>query len=314
MGADKTEFAARQVAIRLVVEECMSEDVCAEAIIARLALRLDRMLGSKQLARILRDTAPHFSKPERVRQAAGLLDRRPDVFATLQATGSAVQHRREGGETDAAVIMRLASSFDAAADISPAASVQLASLGDEARLSTATDEIVAWLGAQAFLGTERCVLDIGCGIGRFELALSGSFGRIVGIDISQRMIAIARKRCAELCNVELRQTSGFDLAGFEEASFDCVLAVDVFPYLVLAGVAEQAFSEIARVLKRPGWLALLSYSYRGSVLQDHTDLRRLAAAHGLQVLVDGEKPFRQWDGEAFLVAKTREQYRPVPVW
>ncbi|RUY64406.1 class I SAM-dependent methyltransferase, partial [Mesorhizobium sp. M7A.F.Ca.CA.001.05.1.1] len=86
-------------------------------------------------------------------------------------------------------------------------------------------------------------------------------------------------------------------------SFDCVLAVDSFPYLVLAGMAERHFEEIARVLKRPGWLALLNYSYRGSLFSDRDDIGRLAQAHQLRVLIDGEKPFRSWDGNAFLLAR-----------
>ncbi|WP_246696154.1 class I SAM-dependent methyltransferase [Mesorhizobium sp. SARCC-RB16n] len=199
--------------------------------------------------------------------------------------------------------MRLASSFDAAAAISGTASVQLASLGDEDRLSATTDEIVAWLEEQNFTGTSRNILDIGCGIGRFEHALSKSFNRMVGIDISSRMISIASERCVALRNVELRQTSGLDLAEFDDSSFDCVLAVDSFPYLVLAGMAERHFDEIARVLKRPGWLAVLNYSYRGSFFLDSADVSRLAEAHQLRVVINGEKPFRSWDGDAFLLTR-----------
>jgi SAM-dependent methyltransferase len=126
---------------------------------------------------------------------------------------------------------------------------------------------------------------------------------MVGVDISSRMISIARERCATLGNVELRQTSGLDLSDFGDASFDCVLAVDSFPYLMLAGVTERHFDEIARVLKRPGRLALLNYSYRGSLLLDRVDIHRLAERHEFQIIVDGEKPFRLWDGDAFLLAR-----------
>jgi ubiquinone/menaquinone biosynthesis C-methylase UbiE len=259
------------------------------------------------LAEIVLDVnASDSREAERLQQVAGLLRRNPGVFATLQATGAAVRHERGEGETDAAVVMRLASSFDAAAAISGVASVQLASLGNDEKLSATTDEIVAWLEAQEFPGIERAILDIGCGTGRFERALSRSFGRMVGIDISSRMISIAREQCAALGNVELRQTSGLDLSEFDDASFDCVLAVDSFPYLVLAGMAERHFNEIARVLKGPGRLALLNYSYRGSLFLDRADIGRLAEAHQLRVVIDGEKPFRSWDGDAFLFARCDE--------
>ncbi|TIP89728.1 MAG: class I SAM-dependent methyltransferase, partial [Mesorhizobium sp.] len=68
-------------------------------------------------------------------------------------------------------------------------------MGDEEKLSAATDEIAAWLEGQGFTGTDRDILDIGCGIGRFERALSHAAHRIVGIDISLEMIAVARRRC-----------------------------------------------------------------------------------------------------------------------
>ncbi|WP_457103149.1 class I SAM-dependent methyltransferase [Mesorhizobium sp. URHB0026] len=255
----------------------MADGVCAEAVVARLALHLQTGIRAAELAKIVLEIIPANARDaERLQEIAGLLRRKPDVFATLRATGAAVRHTRDEGETGAAVVTRLASSFDAAAAISETASVQLASLGDEERLSATTDEVVAWLKQQDFSGTHRDILDIGCGIGRFEHALSNSFNRMIGIDISSRMISIASERCAALGNVELRQTSGLDLSEFDDGSFDCVLAVDSFPYLVLAGMAEGHFDEIARVLKRPGWLALLNYSYRGSLSWDRADIGRLA--------------------------------------
>lgn len=303
MGLNVPGSAQRRRSVRLAVEDCMGDGVSAEAVLARLALYLPPTIGAAELAELMRKIRPaDTDEAEKLRKIAGLLRRKPGIFTMLRATGGAVRHERAKDETDAAVVTRLASSFDAAAAISGAASVQLASLGDEERLSATTDEIVAWLEALEFTGSDRNILDIGCGIGRFERALSKSFGRMVGIDISSRMISIASQQCAELSNVELRQTSGLDLTEFGDASFDCVLAVDSFPYLVLAGMAERHFEEIARVLKRPGWLALLNYSYRGSLFLDRADIGRLAQAHRLRVLIDGEKPFRLWDGDAFLLA------------
>lgn len=304
MIATGPKSAQRRTAMRSAVEDCMKDGVCAEAVIARLALYLQTRIGAAELAEIVLDIIPSVPQyADRLQEVAGLLRRNPSAFALLRATGAAVRHARDEDETDAAVVTRLASSFDAAAAISGTASVQLASLGDEDRLSGTTDEIAAWLKEQDFTGTGRDVLDIGCGIGRFEGALSNSFNRMVGIDISSRMISIASERCAALGNVEVRRTSGLDLTEFDDSSFDCVLAVDCFPYLVLAGMAERHFEEIARVLRQPGWLALLNYSYRGSLFLDRADISRLAEAHQLRVVINGEKPFRLWDGDAFLLAR-----------
>lgn len=295
----------------MVLAECMADGACVEAIIARLALRFESGIDAAELADVaLSMHSANLPKRDRLKRIAELLRHRPDIFALLRETGAAVRHERGEWETDAAVVKRLAAGFDAAAAISLAASVQLSSLGDEEKLTAATDEIVAWLERQGLTGADRDILDIGCGIGRFETALSSAAHRIVGIDISSKMISIARQRCASLRNVELRLTSGLDLADFGNASFDCVLAVDSFPYLVLAGLAERYFKEIARVLKMSGMAALLNYSYRGSPALDRADVCRLAEAHGMQVVVDGEKPFRLWDGNAFLLAASDGTLRP----
>lgn len=287
----------------------MADGACVEAIIARLALRFETGVDALELADVaLEMSSADLQKRDRLERIAELLRHRPDIFATLRETAAAVRHERDEWETDAAVVRRLAAGFDAAATISPAASVQLSSLGDEEKLAAATDEIAAWLERLGF--TDRDILDIGCGIGRFERALSHAVHRIVGIDISLEMISVARRRCAGLRNVDLRPTSGLDLADFNNASFDCVLAVDSFPYLVLAGLAERYFEEISRVLKPSGRAALLNYSYRGSPALDRADVHRLAEAHGMQVMVDGEKPFLLWDGNAFLLAASDGTLRP----
>lgn len=289
----------------------MADGAGVEAVIARLALRFETGIEAAELAKIAQNT--HSADPRntaKLQRIADLLRRRPEIFATLRKTGGAVRHERGEDETDDAVVKRLAAGFDAAAAISPAASVQLSSLGNEEKLSAATAEIVAWLERRGFTGTDRDILDIGCGIGRFEQALSALSHRIVGSDISPAMISIARRRCAGLGNVEFRPARGFDLADFCDASFDRVLAVDSFPYLVLAGLAEGHFVEIARVLKRPGMAALLNYSYRGSPALDRADVHNFANANGMQVLVDGEKPFRHWDGDAFLLTISGGTLRP----
>jgi SAM-dependent methyltransferase len=220
----------------------------------------------------------------------------------VRETAAAVRHRRDAGETNEAVVARLASSFDRAAAISPAASVALASMGDEEKLAAITDEIVAWLDGRHVLGRQRDILDIGCGIGRFEKALSPLARRVVGIDISAQMIALARRRCESAKNVEFQLSSGLDLSGHACESFDCVLAVDSFPYLVLAGLAERHMREAARVLRGPGDLVVLNYSY-GSPGRDVAQVRRLASSCGMVLQAGRRHPFRLWDGSAFHLTK-----------
>ncbi|CDX22619.1 Methyltransferase type 11 [Mesorhizobium sp. ORS 3324] len=289
---------------RRVLQDCMANGLSPEVTVARLALCLKPDIQAEELKNIAMEMGSHTPHQRGwLEEIATLLSCQADRFDNLRAAAACVIHERLSEETHEMTVARLACGFDKAAAISPAASVQLSSLGEEERLSAATAEITSWLEQQGIIGPDKTILDIGCGIGRFEYALCSRVRHIVGIDISCGMLAIARRRCAGLSNVELRQTSGLDLGEFEVASFDAILALDCFPYLVLAGIAEQHFSEMARVLRPAGKAAILNYSYRMSTALDACDIRRLAHMCAMDVIVDGEKPFRRWDGTAFLVRR-----------
>jgi SAM-dependent methyltransferase len=198
-------------------------------------------------------------------------------------------------------LARCQGAFDRMVRRSPEASVALYSLGNPEILAAATAEVVARLDAWGLLGAERAVLDIGCGIGRFEPALAPRVAAITGIDVSPAMVETARRRCAGLPNVRLLETSGRDLAAFAAQTFDLVLAVDSFPYLYAAGpdLVAAHVREAARVLRPGGDLVVLNLSYRGDIGADRRDAGRLAAEAGLDVLRSGTREFELWDGLTF---------------
>lgn len=191
--------------------------------------------------------------------------------------------------------------FDWSVEQSAEASVALYSLGNAAILDAATSEIVGVMREWNLVGRERSMLEIGCGIGRFEQALAADALSITGIDVSCNMVAAARVRCEGLANVSLLECSGRDLTQFTADSFDLVFAVDSFPYLFQSGMTlvEEHFREVARVLKPRGDFLILEFSYRNNLEADRSDVRRLAAAAGFNVLLDGAQPFAVWDGAAF---------------
>jgi ubiquinone/menaquinone biosynthesis C-methylase UbiE len=196
--------------------------------------------------------------------------------------------------------------FDRAVGRHAEASVALYALGNPALLREATAEIVRQMRDWELLGRGRDLLDIGCGIGRFEEALAGAAASVIGIDVSAGMVEAARTRCAGLPNVRLLQCSGRDLASFADASFDLVFSVDAFPYLVQSGMslAERHVAEAARVLRPGGDLLILNFSYRGDLAAVRADVARLAAASGVVVARDGARPFALWDGAAFHLRKS----------
>ncbi|HLJ72786.1 MAG TPA: class I SAM-dependent methyltransferase [Roseiarcus sp.] len=242
---------------------------------------------------------------ERLAALVALADGAPDAWALVRALASVVPHaaREEGSMADR--LAELAAAFDRAATLSPAASVALYSLGRPELLDAATADVVGYLETLGVIGPDRALLDIGCGVGRFERALAGKVARIVGLDISPAMVEIARRDCAGLANIDIRLCSGADLSGVADASMDCALAVDAFPYVVLAagGLPRRLFEEMARVLKPGGDVLIANYSYRADLAADPSDVARLAHLNGLVVLRSDERPFRSWDGRVFHLGK-----------
>jgi SAM-dependent methyltransferase len=194
-----------------------------------------------------------------------------------------------------------AAMFDAWVKRSEEASVALYSFGDAALLEVATAEVVELLDAWKLLGPDRVILQIGCGIGRFEAALSGRVQAAYGIDISAEMVAVAQRRCAALKNVHLMTCSGHDLMLFGSHLFDLVYAVDSFPYLHLSGseLVAKHFQDVHRVLRPGGSFVILNFSYRGSVENDRLEIEQLASQYRFEVLENGVNPFRVWDGLAW---------------
>ncbi|MFL5078966.1 MAG: class I SAM-dependent methyltransferase [Microvirga sp.] len=228
-----------------------------------------------------------------------LLDAHPAAFRTVKAVLDRVVHdgeARPAGET----VRALAAAFDEAARAAPEASVALYALGSPELLLAATAEIVAALRRWGVVARDRSMLEIGCGIGRFEEALAAELALAVGIDVAAAMLRAARARCAGRANVSFLQTSGLDLAPFRDRSFDLVLAVDSFPYLFQAGsgLVARHVAEAARVLRPGGDLVILNLSYRGDLGADRRDLAALAT-EAFDIRRDGTREFRHWDGAAF---------------
>lgn len=95
------------------------------------------------------------------------------------------------------------------------------------------------------------VLDVGCGSGHFLTRLEKHLGiKGVGIDISPKSIKLAKRWQKE--NLEFRVSKAEKLP-FEDESFDYVFCFDVLEHIK---EQRQALREMARVLKKDGWLLL----------------------------------------------------------
>jgi ubiquinone/menaquinone biosynthesis C-methylase UbiE len=101
------------------------------------------------------------------------------------------------------------------------------------------------------------VLDCGCGVGSITLDLAEQVapGQVVGIEVDEGQLAVARQRAVErgLANVSFQQGNVYALT-FEEGTFDAVLAHTLLMHL---SDPLRALQEIRRVLT-PGGLAGIS--------------------------------------------------------
>ncbi|MBV9395901.1 MAG: class I SAM-dependent methyltransferase [Methylobacteriaceae bacterium] len=239
----------------------------------------------------------------RLRCANDLLSREAASFDTMRDV-LAILHG-DTARPPSVEASSLAAAFDAAVELSPTASVALYSLGDSTLLGGATQELAALLHSRGLLGPPTRVLEIGCGIGRFAQALAPEVASFTGIDVSKNMIRIAHERCADLPNVMLAVTSGHDLGTHADGSFDLVLAVDSFPYIVATGpgLADKHISECARVLTDGGSLAIFNFAYDEDFGTSRDRLQRVGDEAGLSLVGAEPNPLRSWDGSFFQLLK-----------
>ncbi|MEM9043869.1 MAG: methyltransferase [Pseudomonadota bacterium] len=162
-----------------------------------------------------------------------------------------------------------------------------------ARLSYEVPKLIAKELAAAGHGPYGGVLDLGCGTGLVGVALAGQFQQLVGVDLSEEMLAETDER--ELYD----QLFIGDVVQFleeEEEKFDLVVAADVFPYL---GALEAFFAGLKPCLAQGGVVAFSTetlpeeaFDSRGWKVGDkirfaHSEsyIKKLLKTHGLELVV-----------------------------
>ena len=168
-----------------------------------------------------------------------------------------------------------------------------------ARTERATRELVERFDAWGLLGARQRTLEIGCGAGRLQTALSPKVALAAGVDASPAMVARARWCCSRLPNAHHEVGHGSNLAAFGDASFQLVYAMDGFPVDGGAGDAHvtSPLAEAARVLAPAGELVFLVRSSRAGF--DASYVTGSAHGQGLDVIAKGERTFHEWDGVTY---------------
>jgi spore maturation protein CgeB len=107
-------------------------------------------------------------------------------------------------------------------------------------------------------GQDRTALEIGCGVGRMLRAASKKFGRVVGLDVSQRAVDKARELIGPDSRVELVVGSGFDLQPVETNSIDFLWSYAALTSMPTKVIASYLL-EMKRVVKQSGIVRLQVY-------------------------------------------------------
>jgi SAM-dependent methyltransferase len=120
-------------------------------------------------------------------------------------------------------------------------------------ISVVMEQAAAWGKPVA----RRSALDFGCGIGRLSQALAGHFDRVSGVDISPKMIELAREHNRKGARVEYMCNQAGDLSRFADRSIDMI-----YSWITLQHVrprhARRYIQEFLRVLA-PGGLLVFQY-------------------------------------------------------
>jgi SAM-dependent methyltransferase len=150
---------------------------------------------------------------------------------------------------------------------------------DDLRVKTDYLDLEATIGVTKHLGgipasrrlLEAChvaeareVLDVGCGVGVEPIRIARTTrARVVGLDLSERMLAWADLRAREAGvrdRIELVRGDVLDLP-FATDRFDAVLCESV---LAFVADKEQAIGELVRVTRPGGWLGLNEACHLGA--------------------------------------------------
>ena len=144
--------------------------------------------------------------------------------------------------------------------------------------------------------TNHTALEVGCGVGRLMRPASHIYKKVVGVDISEKAISIAKKLLGK-GNTELHCTDGLSLSPLEDDFFDFAYSYATFG-VIPAKVFAANLLELNRVLKPEATCVIQIYlgTEQETVLEDSLAIRSyererfLAAVNlaGFQPLVTRE--------------------------
>ena len=118
-----------------------------------------------------------------------------------------------------------------------------------------------WLLARVPAGADEA-LDLGCGSGVFARLLAKVTRRVLGIDLSPRMIAAARERSRGISNLEFQQVDVRDWQ-WPVGRFDCIVSIACLHHLPM----EPTLQKIKSALRPGGTLLIVDLRRHTGVIE-----------------------------------------------
>lgn len=123
----------------------------------------------------------------------------------------------------------------------------LANSYDESEKNFQLVHIKAVENTKKYLNPDDIVLDYGCGTGTKSFEIAGDVKRVLGVDISSKMIELANRKAFDLKsqNVDFTQATIFD-ERLLKGSFDVILAFSILHYLEDTREVMQRINELLK--------------------------------------------------------------------
>jgi len=137
------------------------------------------------------------------------------------------------------------------------------------------------------LGAKGCVLDLACGIGRHTIPLCQMGFGVVGLDVSPKLLKIAKQRSKQVQLVR----GDMRFLPFKSETFGATISMDTsFGYLPTEQDDKAALAEVQRTLTRKGIFVI-----------DVFNRQELT----LKYRVDENQPFKQKEYPSFFLQQKR---------
>lgn len=151
------------------------------------------------------------------------------------------------------------------------------------------------------------VLDAGCGTGEHALAIASAGGHVLGVDVAETALAMARAKAVERdLDVEFAAADALELHDLDRA-FDTVLDCGLF-HTFDAQERPRYVGSLASVTKQGGRLHVLCFSDEGENLGPHPVSR-----NALEAAFSADRGWRVVTIEASEI-QTRFRAEGLPAW